>query len=326
MPGLVCRIRWCKGEPLGLSISPRPTFLDLPRELRDQVFYYSLVTPEPITVWLGTSQAPWNRSEGNHTVATSSSTDTQLTTLLSLLRCHRTVASEAATTFYKSNTFRFVGDDNWSPLYMFLQMIGEKNRGHLRDLVLRMPKPEQVWQHLDGTYTSLGMFDNTYASLGSWYSRRVCPSDEVPIGQLSPAVEGTVDRLDPAIKACFRILGRSGPPLTLTLMMDRGLLPGVQLLFNEQHPHYFDWSMVVPDIIERFRQAFTNTSGQASRVEVLWKGKCPKEAFARQMELVQRVGWEIADLKEAEEKNHNYTQTLTIFILRRKSLTIASLN
>ncbi|KAL9117177.1 MAG: hypothetical protein Q9187_006289 [Circinaria calcarea] len=244
--------------------------------------------------------------------------DTQVTTLLSLLRCHRTVASEAAVTFYKFNTFSFAGDHNWSPLYMFLQMIGEKNRGHLRDLVLHIDRPEQVRQHLDGTYTSLE----------PWYSSRVCPSDEVPLGQLSPAVEGIVERLDPAIKACFRILGRSGPPLTLTLTIDRGYLPGVWLQLAGEHSYYFDWSMVGPDTIERFRQAFTNTSGQASRVDVLWKGDCHKKDFARQMELVQRVGWEIVDLKEAEENHYNYThpRQRTIFILRRKSLEIASLN
>jgi len=65
---------------------------------------------------------------------------------LSLIYCNRTIAREAAETFYQFNVFRFAGDEIWDPLYRFFSTIGEENRGHLRSLIAEIYKGWEVWQ------------------------------------------------------------------------------------------------------------------------------------------------------------------------------------
>lgn len=320
MPALVCRIQWRKGLPLGLSVSPRRSFLELPRELRDKIYRYSLIESEPITVWSGThgedEEIP--NPPGIFTLRSWKTVDTNVTTLdrstLSLLWCNRKVACEAAATLYRWNTFHFVGGNNWNPLYAFLQMIGEENRYSLRSIKMQMCKPKQVWQHLDGTRTSLD----------SWLFREVIPPIEYMHRHSTPIVKGLVDNLDPAIEACFRILGKNRPALTLMLILDRHYLPGVEVLFDEQHPDRYRFSMDLPVMMETFRQDFTADSGTASRVEILWQGECLKDQFTDQTKLIQESGWEIMDVKEGHNLHDTYPVLTILFTLRIKKLPVAS--
>lgn len=121
----VCRITWRKGEPLGLAVSTTACFLDLPREIRDRIYFDALVSSRPITissVTLHGSQCTYN--DANQTVISRAYTiegqDPILQQLAtSLLFCHPTIASEAAKNFYQSNTFYFEGNEIWNPLYFF---------------------------------------------------------------------------------------------------------------------------------------------------------------------------------------------------------------
>lgn len=64
MPKQVCRIRWRKGEPLGLVKYPTTTFLDLPREIRDQIYHNGLVSSDPLTVWSGHYHRDYRKKNG----------------------------------------------------------------------------------------------------------------------------------------------------------------------------------------------------------------------------------------------------------------------
>ena len=206
MPEPVCRISWRKGLPLGISVSPEVGFLDLPRELRDKVYHHSLSVSEPIEVWDGSlvEYEVTVRSPGEMTRKTTQTVRTYCDILgymaFNLLMSNRQLRSEAAPVFYTQNVFRFSAQDNWSPLYAFLEMIGEENRNKLRRLEMSMFQPRYVYQYPDGTRTTLD----------TWRFREVIPQSSFARSFPATAVDQeprTVEHLDPAIEACFRILG-----------------------------------------------------------------------------------------------------------------------
>lgn len=48
---MVCRLKYRKGEPLGLAIYPAPTFISLPIEFRNDIYKLLLISAEPITAY-----------------------------------------------------------------------------------------------------------------------------------------------------------------------------------------------------------------------------------------------------------------------------------
>lgn len=100
--------------------------------------------------------------------------------------------------------------------------------------------------------------------------------------------------LDPAIQACFRILGPDGPPIAMNLDLEyRG--NGIQGLdvWLGRYPE----SIVLPDLadyIESLRRAF------AGRVDILWNGYCGRDLFIKETDSIQDNGWEIVDTREGE--------------------------
>ena len=332
MPEFVCRIRRRKGQPLGLSLSPRIGFLDLPLELRNQIYRHSLVASEPITVWSG-SIGESEEDPGNHPAFLILTSWTKVEAAIpnlyeldwALFRCNRQVSREAAATLYQFNTFRLQnsspdvpgashGHSCWNALYVFLQMIGEDNRSHLQSLDLHLPKPTQVWQHADGTRTSLT----------SWQFRQVIPQSEYLQRYSAPVAEGMVDHVDPAMEACFRILGKTGSALSLVLRLDPHLLPGAQMMFDEQHPDSHHFGLDLPILIEHLRRDFTADSGTASRVDVLWKGECLRDRFTDQMGRIQDQGWVIVDQAEGSVGHDRHAVLTMRFTLRRKEASRAS--
>ena len=319
MPELVCRIQWRKGLPLSLSISPRPSFLDLPRELRDRIYYYSLVASGPITVWSGTHEEDeYTNFHGDMTSRSVETVDISMSVIdrsaVSLIRCNRQVSREAAAMFYRWNTFRFLGHDNWNPLYAFLHMIGEENKSNLRILEMEMHEPKQVRQHPDGTLT-----DTNY-----WRFRRVLALSPRLQTTPIPYLNGQIEYLDPAIEACFRILGKDRPALTLMLILTPHYLPGVRVMLDEQNPEDYFFSLDIPVMIEKFRQDLTANSGTKSRVEILWKGGCFRDRFVDQIKLIQNSGWMIIDAKEECTHRDTYPVFMMLFTLRRKELSATS--
>ena len=300
-----------------LSVSPRKGFLNLSRELRDKIYCYSLSASEPIIVWSG--RFGWG--DGKHdsltlrswkTVKARSATLDHLA--LSLLLCNRQVSHEAASVLYRWNTFRFTGDQNWSPLYAFLQMIGEECRDSLRSLELQMSQPQRVWQYADGTRTSLF----------SWPFPEVIAQSAYLQSNSPLFAEGKVDHLDPAIEACFRILGKNRSSLSLVLELDMHLLPGLTMLYDPHSGGDWDFSLDLPVVIEPCRQELTADAGATSKVEILWKGECGRDQFTSQTKLIQDKGWVIVDAKERYIHHDRYPKFTMLFTLRRKEDSVAS--
>ena len=233
---------------------------------------------------------------------------------LSLLLCNRQVSHEAASILYRRNTFRFTGDQNWSPLYAFLQMIGEESRDSLRRLELQMPQPQRVWQYADGTRTSLN----------SWPFREVIAQSAYLQRNSPPFAEGRVDHLDPAIEACFRILGKNRSSLSMVLVLDMHLLPGLAMSHDPYSWKDWDFSLDLPVVIEKCRQELTANSGATSKVEVLWKGECSRDQFMSQTKLIQDKGWVILDAKEGYIHHDRYPKFTMLFTLRRKGDSVVS--
>lgn len=226
---------------------------------------------------------------------------------LGLLRCNHVVGREAAAIFYQWNTFRVTGYDVWNPFYRVLKTIGNENRSKLRRLIVNIPRPKRLEQDSHGVRK---MFE--------WYMpfERVhsCGHPEIR------TLDSEHHYLDPAIEACFRILGKPGSNITLEIVLPAGFVPGAEVWIESQVPDFYCWNSIeILDSIERSRKEF------GSRVEVVWKGSGLRHLFLQQKELIQERGWEILEAKEGEispQAPAHFPQwgpILTVlFVLRRK--------
>jgi len=185
-----------------------------------------------------------------YTVALKDTVFSQLA--LGLLCTSRIIASEAAAVLYRFNKFHFGGTEIWNPLYGFLDLIGPKNRASLRDISVELDKPPCLPIDCQGVRTLGYVYDFRF--------RKV-----VSCGQKKE--EHEVYFVDPAIEACFRILGMAGAQVQLRLLLAPSFLPGVNVW--EDDPNGYDsnlrpwYSLDIPRNIERFRKVF------ASNVDVL---------------------------------------------------------
>ncbi|KAH6723702.1 hypothetical protein BKA61DRAFT_586950 [Leptodontidium sp. MPI-SDFR-AT-0119] len=304
MPKRVCRIRWHKGKPLGLIRYAAPTFLDLPRELRDRIYYHALVSPDPITVcsmeydWMTTLKD--GKISLVETVTLDTSNPTNMPPTLAMLSCNRQLATEAAVVFYGFNTFRFTGYETWQPMYEWLRMIGDKARAHLRNLMVEVQRPKGLIQDRHGSHEF-----HYHFQLPWQFMRVACSYDSGHDSRKG------VDCLSPAADACFRILGKVGHDLTLRLVLPQGLLPGVE-------GWCMGWdSLALPDQIERLQREFT-----AGRVIVLWEGILGgvgiREKLLGKQAVIKAKGWEIVDIKEGlTQNNKQFQRPTTLFTIRR---------
>jgi hypothetical protein len=252
------------------------TFLSLPRELRDTIYGYALISCDPILVFsgpyphLGRPAAP--KSSISNVLA------------LGLVRSNRIISQESIEIFYSMNTFAFLGDHDWDSIVSWLNSI-RQNRDHLRRLNITALQPEQCWQNANGTRARIpGM-------RGELYPRNPYLS---PSAQLT----GPVENIKPGIETIFILLGtRRTGNLTISLLMDYDVFPG---LYRERdHAEGGDdFTMDLPNLIERFRS--NHTENGDSRVEVLWIGEAQRSHFLDNENMIQQRGWEIVTRTEAE--------------------------
>jgi hypothetical protein len=152
MPKSVCRITWRKGEPLSLAVYPSTTFLDLPGEIRGRIYYDAPIASRPITVSsVAIHEHESRQNDAKQTIISQECIVEGRDPILdqiatSLLRCHLTIAPEAAAFFYQWNTFHFEGNEVWNPFYSFLQSIRDYNRGFLRNLSAKFEIRKHVYQ------------------------------------------------------------------------------------------------------------------------------------------------------------------------------------
>ena len=162
---------------------------------------------------------------------------------------------------------------------MFLSIIGPANRAALRRLTTPMMIPSSLWQGGDGVRVTSP----------DWSTARVlaCPSKVLPrdIEQNSGRWFGRCDEeLDPAIEACFRLLGRRRTPLELVLVQEPGYLPGM----------LGDHGQRTVKKIEHYRRKHTQEASGRATVDVLWEGSCATQTFLRQ-EMLVRKSFDILD-------------------------------
>jgi hypothetical protein len=259
--------------------------------------------------------------------------DPLLTTLATaLFMVSSVVAKEAARIFYRYNTFHVKADEPWNPLYHFLQRIGDSNRACLRSLSVK------------GDYSvELLMQD----SLGT---RNLGRSDLFPFGMiqssghtgagLAPTWWGVwpdrrVPYLDPAIEACFRILGDQGSNCVLKFVLpDYGdVLPAMEgstYNISEYDGYPSDCVRGVrrwPKLeflngIEMMRREF------GKGVDLLFEGVIQSPLFEQERDEFGGKGWEIVETKELDCPASQYlfgnphSRDLKMrFVLRMKEVT-----
>jgi hypothetical protein len=102
----VCRIRWRRGEPLSLIKYTSVSSLDLPQEIRNQIYHPALVLPDPITVCSMHYECTTESKDGRHSLIESITLDPVHPILAS-----PTLALMSEANFYSLNTFRFAGHE-----------------------------------------------------------------------------------------------------------------------------------------------------------------------------------------------------------------------
>ena len=299
---MVCRIKYRKGQPLGLTIYPALTFTSLPLEIREKIYRLLLLAPESIVV---NPQTP-------RTILFSSSIPVlqpreRLACLrpltFGLLKVNKMISAEAAAIFYHQNTFRFemlkpqehLGkiDDLLSPwdlLYSFLFVIGDTNRALLQSLELDISRSRAVAKEPNGTMSSLiaGMF-----WLRKVHARDAYPRLYAPVYDDSQFQGPSVEYISPAIEAVFRLLGVNQARLQLLLRTGFNDLPEVNVAMNG---YRYGWTNEVPDHIEQMRKRFTTSLGSQAQVEVIWETSCFKSLFLSKIKRIKYDGWEVLEI------------------------------
>jgi hypothetical protein len=332
MPEPPCEVR------RSLPKEERATFLALPREVRDAIYASSLIATSPIVVWSGKRtytllpKDQENNDEPNYDprdyfiYGLKWDREAMVSSLqdlgLGLLRCNRTMAPEAASTFYGKNTFSFVGDHDWIPIISWLDRIGETNRGYLTNLEASARRLSTAWQYSDGTRARIRNYrDNR--------KNEIFPRSPHFSRSLEPLPQGEVENIDPAIETIFSILGRSegAPKLVFTLKLGFDLIPGIVVIDQSQDGEDSYFSMDLPNLIEKWRVDYT-TDFRCRPVEVLWKAESFRKESTDKRELIKEQGWEILEEEEAERirivqlNPREYGPYPTMrFTLRRKELT-----
>jgi hypothetical protein len=207
MGPIVCRLKVRKGEPIGLTIYPGPTFVSLPLDIRNKIYGLLLIASQPVAV----CSKPLGEQFGDPR-----ETYPKVAALtFGLLRVNKMISVEAAAVFYHRNVFKFGGShdchlvDGWHPLYSFLFTIGDRNRAYLQYLEAEISRPRAVTKDTDGTISSLVE--------GSFWMRKVHARDQhtriYPPVDDQPYLGPSVDYISPAIEAVFRIMGSTGSKL-----------------------------------------------------------------------------------------------------------------
>jgi hypothetical protein len=276
------------------------SFLKLPREIRDQIYELSLFTSQPIIVWDGTfyinAYVYWDWVARRNRPRISALQELTL----GLLRVNRLVASEAACTFYRLNTFRFEGTSPWDALCIFSNLVG-KNKRWLRHLHLQMKQPpEKVLPHLHGTFISEE----------KWALQQLYDYDEELHQFCEPHKYGFVEYICPALRLFFKVIGKD-VPLTVVVALESGYLPGFPNHLIEHDPDRLFWGMTIPTSMEYFREKF------AGNMEILWKGDCMTMHFLRRLDEIKSRGWEVI---KVEQSQYEGDFARTDFIIRRRPI------
>jgi hypothetical protein len=322
MPAMVYRLKYRKGEPLGLAKYPAPTFTSLPLEARNKIYGLLLISSEPIAVYKKRSIL---LAEGHYPELRGPQSSSKVAAVtFGLLRVNRMISIEAAAAFYHHNIFHFGGSqqwplvDPWDPLYSFLFTIGDRNRSYLQYLEAEISRPRAVSKDSYGTISSLVN--------GSFWMRKVYARDQH--ARIHPPVHDhqhlglSVDYVSPAIEAVFRILGSEGSKLQLLLLLEFAGLPETIYSIDGW---LSGWSGEVPDHIEQMRRQFTSyPNGDGVKVDVQWKAMFFKSDFGSRAMKIENDDWDVLEMQDTigplEGNSFGQMGRTTRVIFRRKSI------
>jgi hypothetical protein len=316
-----------KGQPATAQVA----FEALPREIRDSIYTFALVASSPIIVWsaqlkrtfpLGHENFQY-RGQRTYTYKRHWDHEAMISSRkglgLGLLQCNRTIALEAAQTFYGQNTFAFDGHHEWIPVISWLDAIGDVNRSLLTRLEARQRNPTKAWQYPDGTRVSIHIDERNEI-----YPR----NPHFP--HLDVVPEGEVDSITPLIEMIFLMLGQceTGNKLVFALNLEYDLVPGTVINDMTEDADIYYSSMDLPNLIEKWRVDYT-TGTRRRPVEVIWKAECLRILYNEKKGLIEDLGWDILEQEEAEKswqiesvdaRREDIPDPTMKFTLKRKAL------
>ncbi|KAL8881606.1 MAG: hypothetical protein Q9198_001219 [Flavoplaca austrocitrina] len=303
-------------------------FLMLPTEIRSMIYSQCLVSSCPIVVWSAiydfTSEdrstvLKADRIAHNHEARAPHIR----TVLISLLRCSRSMAADAAAVFYHKNTFCFSGDHEYYRIISWLHQIGLQNRNNLSGLEISVRPPQKAWQLPDGTRlkrrdrSTYGARHESTPVFSPRHPHLIGPSHDNP--------EGEVDVINPAIETIISLFARPHDDSSIKLILNIGfaIVPGIMDFGDEMfRPGYV--TMDLPNLVEKWCADYT-----LGVMHVFWRGEALREDFLPQQIAIANVGWEVHEEEEMERPwlgsyyrlGPNDEIPQIHFLLKRKSLT-----
>ena len=213
---------------------------------------------------------------------------------VSLLRCSRCTAADAAFVFYHKNTFCFSGDHEYYRIVSWLHQIGLRNRNSLSSLEISVRPPPRAWQLPDGT--------RLMRRSGVGYSGR---HDSTPVfsprhphltGPSHDNPEGEVDVIDPAIETIISLFARPHDDSSIKLILNIGfaIVPGI-MDFGDFFLRTRCFTMDLPNLVEKWCTDYT-----LGALQVFWRGEAMRQDFLPQQIAIANVGWEVLEEEEME--------------------------
>jgi hypothetical protein len=283
------------------------TFTSLPQETRDQILAYTLTSLNSIVVWSGKLKSILPiRTSANHgdhewsehmrtgvqqwrRVEDANATRESVAGLsLSLFLVSKSISQHATATFYKHNTFAFLGDHAWQEIVDWLTSIGYRQRSLLSSLKITANRPFQCYQQADGTRL--------------WQTD--LPEDPYPRSPHFTLVagsvpEGRVDNINPLVESVFALLkeAKEGAKVQLCFVMGYSYLPGFAMQPDTHVPNTQWWSLDLPNLVEVFREV--GAGGRS--IDVVWKAQLCRPSFQEHGKAIEQI-WDIVEVEESEHR------------------------
>jgi hypothetical protein len=284
------------------------SLLELPQELRDKVYAYTLVSSDVIVAWSGERHSLEVDNAGYDTVINKRRIKNSVRHLATnLLFCgNKAVHYEAASIFYRRNVFKFEGEHDHQHILSWLTVIGAYNRSFLSKLEVVEPTCQYVWQLEDGSRSTPEGLRSVIRPQLPIYPR--FPQLLLP----SSIAAGYVCNINPALEAIFAIF-KNCPKITLLFQVDE-YIPGIALDPPINFPDYISldrFTMDRPNLIEIFREKNTQPHGN---IQIQWLIKDVQKAQFDSKRREIAGYWDI--IEEAKVRDWEYG----VLILKRKPL------
>ncbi|KAL8992965.1 MAG: hypothetical protein Q9169_006697 [Polycauliona sp. 2 TL-2023] len=276
--------------------STHSKLLSLPIEIRRNIYLQCLVSSSPIVVWSARKTKYAEDNETRFKVTTfihnpeARAWDIR-SVFVSLLRCCRYLASDAAAIFYRENTFVFSGDHDYYRIIAWLDQIGHRNRNNLSALEISAPRPSKAWQLPDGTRFKARTVHDEYEYEPSFAPRHPHLTASLPM------TEGEVDVINPAIETIISFFARPGgiPKIRIVFQLEYGNVPGMSFANDIGDELGNGCSMDFPNLVEKWRTDYT-----FGCLEVLWRSELSEDWRMRDQDKFKELGWELLEEESME--------------------------